>query len=174
MRTFTFNNQNSADFGIILELPHHMLIPPKRSERMEIPLRSGSYDLSTKPIYNDRTITCDCAYIGTSNEKLREDARNISWWLSQKGKLIFSDEPDKHYNAEVISEIPIEEQFKIGRFTLDFICEPFAYSGIKSHPLHTGVNTVPYGGTIETPCLIILKNSGNAVTKIQITTVKRG
>ena len=65
---------------------------------------------------------------------------------------------------------------KIGRgqleFTLEFVCEPFAVGKTITQPLTNGNNPIEYKGTAETPCLIVLKNTGTeTITNVQLTAI---
>ena len=59
-------------------------------------------------------------------------------------------------------------------FELTFVCEPFAYGSILTVPLASGRNRVSYGGTAETPAVIVLKNTSETeATNVTITAIKR-
>ena len=55
---------------------------------------------------------------------------------------------------------------------LTFTCEPFAYGKTITQPLTNGNNPIEYKGTAETPCLIVLKNTGTeTITNVQLTAI---
>lgn len=102
--------------------------------------------------------------------------REVAYWLSQKERLYFYDEPDKYYTATLYSSVdvtifPSEVERE---FTLMFVCDPFAYKDIPISNLETGSNGVKYHGTTDSPCTIVLKNNNDfPISNIQITVIKR-
>lgn len=98
------------------------------------------------------------------------DVRQLFSWLSGKGQLIFSDEPDKYYNVH--SQNVISTQYEgdmLKACELAFICEPFAYSVTNpfvSTPMGmddgnlTGSMTIISNGTAESCPLLYFSIAG--------------
>lgn len=154
--SFDFGKYNSLeDMGIICEA-YDTLFPPKRSRKIQIPGKNGMYDFGSET-YDERTIVCQCKLIESiSKAQLRE----VAYKLSGKKNLVFWDEPDKHYVAELFD--PTEIQNIADRlwleFELTFTCEPFAYSDPRTVPLTSGNFSPDYQGTEEAPCILVLRN----------------
>lgn len=155
--SFNFGSYNSVDdMGIICEY-YDTMFPPKRSRKIQIPGRSGSYDYGSKT-YDERTIVCNCKLV---NQISKAELREVSYMLSGKKRLVLWDEPDKYYIAELFD--PTEIQSIADRlwleFELTFTCEPFAYSDAKTVQIPKGNVKVEYNGTEEAPCTIVLRNN---------------
>lgn len=173
IHSFSFDGRSCMEFGIVLEKAHRVLLPGRRQSFMTIPGRSGSRETSISRVYDDITVTCDCAYAATSMELLRRNAREAALWLSKKGELEFSDEPGKYYEAQIVGAVPLENDFRVGRFTLSFQCFPFAQSEARQAGAVITRDgrqlTITADGTAETPAAIRLYNAGAAtVTNIKI------
>lgn len=149
-----------------------MLTPERRQNTQQIPFRSIPYD-HKGVYYNQRTVKIQCIL---TKKISKAQFREVAYWLSQKERLYFYDEPDKYYTATLYSSIDVTVfPNEVEReFTLLFVCEPFAYKDIPISIITTGSNTVHYRGTTESPCTIILKNNNHfAISNIQITALKR-
>lgn len=170
--SFQFGSFNSVDDWGICVIAHDFLMPQKRERKVIIPNRSGSYDYGAK-YYDERVLTLEC---NLERKISKTTLRQIAGILSEKKPIRIYDDPQLYYVGEVYdsSEITVFSQEHERSFTLDFICEPFAYSEVKTVPIKSGVNTINYTGTVETPCTIILKNLGSSATKIQIIAAKKG
>lgn len=161
--SFEFNGVNFYEtFGIkIVKIDY--ILPPKRERKIHIPNRHGKYDFGAE-CWEERIIRLECDLL----KKLsRAELREVSSLLSKKGKLILWDEPDKHYIGEIYSPSEIFEfpQANIRTFSLEFICEPFAYTENIVKKLNMGVNDIEYYGTEEAPCLIRITNDSNMNVK---------
>lgn len=166
--SFQFGEYNSlTDMGIICEY-YDTIIPPKRSRKVQIPGRDGLYDYGSEN-YDERTIRCVCKLI---NQISKAEFRNVAYMLSEKRNLVFWDEPDKYYVAELFD--PAEVQSIADRlwleFELTFICFPFALSSAKTVSIASGNSSVRYVGTADAPCTIILRNA--TVSPITNPTIK--
>jgi hypothetical protein len=74
-------------------------------------------------------------YVGSDYFELRSHAREIAAWLSSDKfeKLIFDDEPNKYYIAQVSEELDLLTFFESGIIDVVFDCQPFAYSNDRRH-----------------------------------------
>ena len=183
--SFNFGPYNSLkDMGIICEA-YDTLLPPKRSRKIEILGRSGLYDFGSDT-YDERTITLSCKLINQiTKAELREVAykqitkaelREVAYKLSGKNKLSLWDEPEKYYIAELFD--PSEVQSIADRlwleFDLTFVCEPFAYTEVKTINVQEGANPIQYQGTIHTPTRITLVNNNDfPITNLTITAIRK-
>lgn len=171
---FTYKGTDSRTYGIGIKAQNRVLLPEKRVSKTIVDMRSGAV-YHNNPAYNERLISLTCIFMADSMYEVRTYAREIAYWLSGSGKLIFSDEPDKYYNARVEGVVDIDDALAVGGFSIVFACNPpFALRPNEEHSISTGVNDVNYLGTAETPCVIILKNTTeNPIQNIVINQIRR-
>lgn len=158
-------------YGIAVEKVHDLILPPARVRKISIPNRDGQYDYGARN-WEERTLILDCNIAKTPT---RAELRELSFLLSKKAPIVLWSEPDKHYIGRIYNPDVFN---KIGRghqsFSLEFTCEPYAYSEKSTQPLTVGNNKITYKGTAETPCLIVLKNTGNeTIRTVQIKLISR-
>ena len=174
---FTFNNQHSSSFHIVMKSVNRTLLPAKRRVGYAIPGRDGTYYGPDTPNYENRQIIVLISFRGEDHnlETLRERIRKIAEWLSAtSGQLVFDDEPEKAYTASVDSGVNLNQMMTWGECELTFNCQPFAYAATKEEVITDGVNVLDYKGTAEAPCRIIIENPNKyAVSNIVITAIKR-
>lgn len=162
-------------FGLKLaekSIPQDVLLPELRAKKQTIPQRHGAYDFGAR-YYEERTIEIECV---TNRVISREDSREIAYILSKKSEIRFWTEPEKHYVGRVYQAPTLDQLRNVGhRFSLAFICEPFAYGVTKTEQFTGRRYTPAYSGTIGTPTYIVIRNaaaSGN-VTNIKITQIDK-
>lgn len=169
---FTFDSTHSSEYGVYFRSVDRTLLPAKRITQYTIPGRSGTYDVDNG--YENRDISCEIGFVGDTltREDLRIKARRVAQWLSGAGLLIFDDEPDKGYSAQVVSAVSIEEVAATGKATVLFRCGPFAES-LRYSLAATGQVALPkkvnvtVDGTQETDAMIYIKAAG-AISDITI------
>lgn len=173
--SFTFGGVDMYErFGIQLASePQDVILPPLRSRKMTIPQRHGAYDFGAK-YYDERGLQLNCVTIRTL---AREDVREISYLISRKSEIRIWNEPNKYYIGRIYDSASLEQlRNTANRFSLVFVCEPFAYGLTKTEPFTNGRQYTPnYGGTAGTPTYIVIRNaavSGN-VSNIKITQTNR-
>lgn len=152
--------------------PQDVLLPALRPRKVTIPLRDGAYDFGAK-YYNERDgvqIT-----VVTTRVISRDETREIAYSLSKKAQIRFWTEPDKYYIGRVYRAPTLEQLRKIGnRFTLVFVCEPFAYGETHTSAFHDLVFEANYPGTAPTPTYIQIVNNGNtAAVNIRISQIDK-
>lgn len=170
--SFSFGRYNSlTDWGV-RAVKYDVLTPAKRPRKVQIPMRSGMYDFGAQ-CWEERTVRIEC----TLEQKIsRHELREIAGALSRKSRLRLWDEPDKYYVGELYDPAEITDYYDeaLRDFTLNFVCEPFAYGRTVTEAVRMGENRVEYRGTAEAPCLIVLRNrSERAAQTVTITAVKR-
>lgn len=181
--TYTWQNKGSFLFGDTdmyqafgIQIadngePQDVLLPDLRSRKVTIPMRSGSYDYGAK-YYDERPIGITCVTVKAGT---RDDAREMAYILSKKAQIRFWNEPDKYYIGRVYQAPGLEVLRNVGnRFSLVFICEPFAYGETTTEQMPSRVYLPEYNGTAPTPTYIVIENVGatNAVN-IQIVQTNR-
>lgn len=170
--SFSFGTYNSVDDWGIMVIGHDTFLPPKRSRKISIPGRSGAYDYGAKN-WEERTLRIECML---TRQITKAEFREIIYLLSKKNRLRLWNEPDKYYMAELYDSADVQDYYleSMREFELTFVCEPFAYGSIMTVPLSSGRNRVSYGGTAETPTVIVLKNTSESeATNVTITAIKR-
>lgn len=171
---FFFNNKHSKEFDIAMEQAGRGLLPSLRRNDYEITGKHGTIDYGNET-YNTRQIPIDIAFISENVSDLQLKARDVAYWLSGKGMLIFDDEPDKAYDAKVYVAVDAEQLIRCKRASVTFECQPFAYSINYFQNNYSGVKNyqemeVTSKGTQPTPCIIIIKNTGTInISNISIT-----
>jgi len=175
MSGFTFRGIHSSRFGICTQDQSRALIPPRREGRLTIPGRSGYYDGILSTVYDERVEEILCGFVKPKDMTIPEACREIAYWLSGTGRLIYDKEPDKAYQARLSGAPPMEQHLHYGQFTLTWSCNPpFAVGRTVTLPIQTGRNAVQYRGTAEAPCVILLRNNSSwNIQNLRITAVKR-
>ncbi len=170
---FTFNGVHSSAHGIIMLSKDRTTLPALRKRAVTVMGRHGEYDFGGNA-YNNRIITFECAFIASDPANIRAKLRPIAAWLSQKGRLLFDDEPGVFYIGRLYSDVGLSQKNGVGSFTLQFDCEPFAYAeqtSVTGTITESGKSIFAANtGTVETPCMIRLTNTGD--TAIDGCTIK--
>ena len=59
------------------------------------------------------------------------DIDNIIAWFNGAGQIVFSNEPDKYYNAQIIENIDFDKLLRFKTAEITFEVQPFKYSTIE-------------------------------------------
>lgn len=112
--------------GLLIQSLPSISKPLIRTEREEIDGRDG--DIVTKLGYSayDKEMT-----IGLFGDYNIDD---VIQYFDSEGEVIFSNEPDKYYNYEIIDQIDFERLIRFKTATVTFHVQPFKYSAVE-HPL---------------------------------------
>lgn len=164
---YKYKNIHSTDFKLVSKSLNRPILPIMRINTIEIPGVHGSYDFGNNT-YGNRQISMLITYVGKDYNELRLRAREIAAWLTSKRyePLIFDDEPDKFYLARIYNQVDFENLWRLGRTTVTFDCQPFAYS-VELHNVQDLITIAPQKleveslGTYETSPIITLENQGN-------------
>lgn len=126
---FSFNGTNlgSVPFVFLQEVKKP-LSPKMNFGEYKIPRRNGSYIV--KDAYQNIEIQVKILISGNNRPNLCR--KLIQPWLNVKSKLIFEDEPDKYYLAEIFESIVYKEKEYFDEITITFLCEPFKYNLVNS------------------------------------------
>lgn len=151
MSVFTFKGISSDYYGLKVKT----LQPPQRAEStteyIYIPGRTQQL-VKSREEYTNTEIVFEVMLKDLS--KVRE----VFAWLKGEGQLIYSDEPDKYYEAisnSLISTTYVSD--KIREFQIKFVCKPFAYA------VNAKISTNAYSdsGTYDLRAKeILFKNNG--------------
>lgn len=175
--SFEFNGTDMfTAYGFRIRKKHSVLKPALRERKVVIPSRSGAYDFGANT-YDELSLLVEC---DTIRQLSKSDLRELSLLMSQKGKIVFWDEPDKYYFGRIYDAAEIERVGGIGTYIpFTFICDPFAYSCDESTELFFALNTtsveqtVDYKGTVEAPTKISIQNVGAAQIVAVTIAIKR-
>lgn len=172
MSGFSFDGTHSSDMGLFVRSVDRTLLPAKRVVQYVIPGKSGTYDVDNG--YEKRTIVCEIGFVGDNRNRadLRIKARQVAQWLAGYGQLVFDDEPDKGYTAEVVSAVSVEEVAATGKASVTFSCQPFA-EALQYSLEHSGNILLPnsmnviVSGSYECNPLIYIK-ANDTISGIKI------
>ena len=175
MSGFSFKGVHSSKFGIYTQDTSRAILPPRREGKVAIPGRSGYYSGAAGNVYGERSEAVHCSFKCPNGKTVPEVCREIAYWLSGTGRLVYDKEPDKHYMAHISGGPPMVQHLKYGEFDLTWDYNPpFAFGRTVTQEIATGENPVAYQGTAETPCMIVLRNVSKAdVLNVTITAIKR-
>ena len=138
MPWFVWKNKNSlSDFGLwISKLPNRTR-PEERHEEIEIPGRAGTLTLlegeDVYPSYVREVVV-------TARNTL--NINGVLEWLTGSGDIVFSNEPDFAYEAQILGEVSFA---RVGnclmQATIPFLCKPFKKKSAKEASISASANT---------------------------------
>ncbi len=134
MTEITYKGKHSfKDFDIIAKSINRPMIPTLTKKQLRIPGKHGSYDFDENE-YENRFISVLFQFVGTDENNMRLQARDIAAWLSGTTyePLTFNDEPDKYYLARIYDAVELGTFAKLGVCTIEFECLPFALYQVSS------------------------------------------
>lgn len=170
--TLIFNGVDLYEtYGILVERVEDDLLPALRERKVVVPGRSGAYDFGAQ-YYDERLLTLPS---GSTRQLTRGEVREVSYALSKKGRIVLWDEPDKYYLGRIYDATDLERVLRTMRkYTLHFLCEPFAYGETVQVDFHGPVWSASYAGTQETPTRLQITNAGSTTANgIQITITEK-
>ena len=149
----TFNNKHTSELGLNIK-SYRPIKTEVNDIYLDIPGRAGSVLVPGKP--RDRIIPVEFGLLASSKSNLRAKTWEIATWLTTEGRenLIFDDEPDKIYKAKVEGRVDLEQLFVLGKFMVNFRCDPFAYGTEVTTPAQDDTATITNNGTVAAPFTI--------------------
>lgn len=164
--TITYNGIPSTDFPAFgCEVVKRTMFGKNRDVLREVSGREGAWRFGEKK--GLRSIKVE-AYILADSYPIerREDLVEIGDWLNVPqgfAPLIISDEPDRYYMATLANEVDIDEWRHLGKFTLEFLADPHAYS-LDPHSVDLEMES-------GIPELFVVEDRINAFPIVEITPV---
>ena len=158
MNYLIWKGKNSKDINglLISELP--MIIKPKmRTEIVEVEGRDGNFIDNVGYSAYDKTVKI-ALYNGHNIDEIIK-------YFSGSGKITFSNEPEKYYNAEIIEQIDFERLVKFKTANVKFNTQPYKYL--------VGETAVEYAIT-DTLSQITVTNLGLEISRPVITLTGSG
>ncbi|MBQ6609287.1 MAG: phage tail family protein [Oscillospiraceae bacterium] len=166
---FTYGGVHSSVFGIVCDPTPRVIFPEKRRAITDIAGRSGHY-AQTDGTYLIRRESIHCFFKPPIGKTVPELAREIAAWLASDARLEFDNEPGKYYDAYVSGSLPQEQHLRYGEFDITFTyTPPFAYTDTKEERATVsasgGTVVTEMEGTVDTPCRIIIRNTGSTIIR---------
>ena len=167
-----FNNEASIDIGIKVVSRPEVTSPQPILKEHSIPGKYGNeYELEG---YEDIEIPINFNFI--DKENIYEIFRKCKKWINQikDNKLIFSDNREIFYRVNYAKITSNERIMKsLGRFTVTFNCEPFAYEMEGQEEILINNEVVIYNaGDLESKPIIKIQGEGLITIKINDDAIK--
>lgn len=162
----TFNGVHSSTFGLGAKVKRPLL-PGNSDNYISPPGGAGSILFPGKP--RDRFIPVDFGFMPASKALFRAKVWEISAWLyTEERKVLTSDdEPGKYYIGKVEDEVDLEQAFLLGKFSVVFRCESFAYGAEVTADFENDTVTVNNQGTYESqPVFTVTFTAASAEWKV--------
>lgn len=129
---FTFKGRSCADFGVRL-LRYNVNSPELREYEDEIAGADGAIDFGTNLGKREIVVVID---IDPDDRSFKRRQSAILSWLSPTkggGQLIFSDVPERYFDAKLTGRLSVEQIGNYGEISLTFkAVDPFAHSVAES------------------------------------------
>lgn len=166
LNNFTWNNQNSLDFGIVLASSMSHTTPERDNESIDIPGRNGSLLLSNNR-YSNTQIPYECVLIPDTVKSYDEQLEAVLDWLyggdnDSYQTLIDSYHKDTYRLARIVGAIEPERDGAVYRFTINFDCQPQRYYFNGNNWLdlsNTTINLINPSNYTAQPKIVISGNS---------------
>ena len=124
----TWDGDPSSVFtGLYIRTMRRRMLGELRDVRVSMPGRDGAWMFSERR--GMRVITADCTLVASPDAR-HDDIVSIADWLDRQGErqLIVDDQPDRYWMASLSSDPDPEEWRALGKFTLEWAAQPYAYA----------------------------------------------
>lgn len=148
--SFQFNGITKNYIRILRGLERPVWAPIEQ-EIIEVPGRAGGIITSRKT--KVRTINVPVRVYTKGFANLQEAKEDLAAWLitDEPKPLVFPDEPDRTYFAEVTGELNLDELVEWGEGVISFVCQdPYKYGPEIEATFPGDVVSLHYNGTAET------------------------
>lgn len=170
--SFTFNGDNSIDYGIIGS-PSIPLFPAKRRNIIEIPGRDGAYDFGGDS-YPPLLIIMNCIFKSDSYAEKAGDLSAAALWLMGKGPLVLGrDETKQWVSATVNNQPDLLHIGKNARFPIVFECNPPWMEDVNEREDEVDA-PIDYGSQLPFCPVIAIEKTGDPATALQVTLASTG
>lgn len=163
---FVYKNISSKDMGILVNEPPLITKINRDINKIVIPGRDGflTEDLET---YAGTVKSCECTLLDIA------DVDKVLAWLDGSGEVIFSNQPDRKYQASIMNQIPFNRIMRQWyKFIVIFECQPFGLA-IDSQPITLiSGGSIYNGGTYKSKPVIKVNGSGTINLSINGKTIK--
>ena len=154
-----FNGFDTTDFGLIEELP----FPNRAEKNVEFIEIDGRHGFLTLDKHNYKPVDYSFRIVVNSKEKLDLLKTNFKG----SGRLFLSHNPDRYYNATVVSTITFERQVRdVYACEISFLLQPFAYELVlQSHMQNAPFSLENHTNTTARP-IVKIYGTGSGVIDI--------
>jgi len=161
MRGFVFNGIKVTNENDVFYINSSIPATPQRTYfELNVPNRNGSNYFFNK--FEDKEITVTIGIKGINSADINTKKRNLlQKFIGLKSKLIFLDEPDLYYKAEIFDTIESKKYGNYMEFILIFKASYCMFGPDKSIALISGVNKVNNAGNFRSETLIKITALGN-------------
>lgn len=153
-KTFTFDGENSADYGLYISGDSVYNAPNREIDMVSIPGRNGQLAIDLGR-YENITVTYPAFVFADTQEEFREKIRRIRNWLCSKTsyqRLTDEYNPESFRLGLYKSGLEVEPIFynRCGEFEMSFDCKPqrFLFTGEEVFTLGEWGETETYSGSI--------------------------
>lgn len=162
MYSIEFNEKNCLEHRILVVRRPSVPAPEKRYEPITVPGRDGAL-IETDGCYDPITIPVEFNFM-EKPDLWAYTFRAAKQWLTGSGKLVLSDDPDFYYNCiNCIITDSERASRKLGKFTAEFLCDPYMYLAIGDEPIDSPETLENYYG-VSHPDYILTGSGGCTVT----------
>lgn len=160
---FKFKEKISDDFGILISKLPPITKPKKKIETVEIDGLDGDITIDNGYAAYDKQI--EVTFLQ------KPDVDKLNDWLSGKGQLVLSNEPDKYYDAEVLDVVEVKRTMTFYTATISFHVQPYKHRNRKIVFKGQDSVTVDNEGFVESLPVIKITGSGEVEVKIDNVTI---
>ena len=165
---FTWKGVSASSMGVcVTELPP-VQTPLKRDEPYVIPYRDGQLHIQDGS--RDEMVKRVAGYLPYEQGATVETLRTIMNWLQGRGRVSFSDDPGREYEAYITAGVNYAQwvtAFDDRVFEVYFVCEPAAYhTGVSDITLDTSGTTVTNPGQATSRPLWAVTGEGDITLEI--------
>lgn len=127
MYDMSYAGVSASEKGVYIERRPSIPAPEEKIEKITIPGRDGDL-IVREGVWKDIEIPVSLAFRATDPTNWFAIWRSMKAWLRGSGKLSFSDDGVFFYKVKYIELSDAEREIrKHGRFTANFVCEPYQY-----------------------------------------------
>lgn len=164
MLYFTFKGIDSRDYFMVNKLPP-ITKAAADVEKIEVAGRDG-YLTNNLGSYRSMLKPCECTLLNLDNLDF------VTSWLDGSGEVIFSNEPNKKYRANIINQIDFDKiSLRFHSFIIIFDSQPFKYS-TDANIILSSPGQILNKGTKEAYPTIKVNGTGNVTLSVNGKTVQ--
>lgn len=142
---FSFKGISCFGYSVRMVSPPTRPHPARKGEYINVPGTDGEIWLDGG---GHKNIQISVRCIAEDNINID----HINSWLSGRGELIFGDEPERAYKANVTGEFARNNLYGVMRgqeFTVSFDCEPYRYKADPSGDNQSFVASAPFSASVS-------------------------
>jgi predicted phage tail component-like protein len=143
MLDIEFNGVLASSLNLVPKYTNRTILPQMNQKQKVLLKRDGFYDYGDN-YFKERIISVEFSFKISDYNLIKNTLRDIAAWLytTEQKELYFTDEYDKYYLARVYHSIDWEEATALGKFSVDFFCQPWAFSSTTTSTQTTGITSI--------------------------------